>query len=82
MPWFVVVLAGCAVVIGWRRFSRYAAERDWVYNKHNPRPTGLTSLGTLEEIYQPSIRHVVEEITSEMARGNQDETGDRPFPLG
>jgi len=83
MRWFVIatlaVLALATIGYGWHRLSLYAARRDWIYNKHNPRPKGLTSLGLLEEIYQPAIRHVVDEIVSEKARGSQDESGDKPF---
>jgi hypothetical protein len=83
MAWYVVVavVAGAvALWFVWDRLSRFAAARDWIYHrKHNPRPKGLTSLGLLEEIYQPSIRYVVDEIAEEKARGGQAETGDKPF---
>jgi hypothetical protein len=62
------------------RLSRMAGERDWVYNKHNPRPRGGGTLGLLEEIYQPSIQHLVEERSSQRARGSQNESGDKPTP--
>jgi hypothetical protein len=84
MPWFVT-LGIVAVVIGliayaWHRLAVFAAERDWIYHeKHNPRPKGMTSLGLLEEIYQPSIQHMVQEIAEEKARGDQAQTGDKPF---
>lgn len=79
----MVVLAVFALWIGatmWALRSRWLADRGWVYNKHNPRPSGSGTLGLLEEIYQPSIRHVVEERSSERARGSQDESGDPPEP--
>ena len=80
MTWIVIA---AIVIVGWflwTRFSRFAAARDWIYHeKHNPRPEGLTSLGLLEEIYQPSIQHMVQEIAEEKARGDQAETGDKPF---
>lgn len=69
----VVVVVG---VFTWAMNSRLAAERGWVYNRYNPRPKGGGSLGLLEEIYQPSIRHVIEERSSEKARGSQDESGE------
>jgi len=70
------------VVVGYalHRLSRLAGERDWIYNKHNPRPRGGGTLGLLEEIYQPSIQHVVEERSSQRARGSQNESGDKPEP--
>ena len=67
-------------VVFWAQHSRWAGERGWVYNKHNPRPRGLGTLGILEEIYQPSIRHVIEERSSERARGSQDESGEGDDP--
>lgn len=67
-----------AIGYGIRRFSRIAGERDWIYNKHNPRPRGGGTLGLLEEIYQPSIQHVVEERSSQRSRGSQNESGDKP----
>jgi len=83
MNWFVVgpILAVTigAAAYGIHRFSVIAGERDWVYNKHNPRPRGGGTLGLLEEIYQPSIQHVIEERSSEKARGSQDESGDPGF---
>ena len=81
MPWYLtvaLVVSGAGLLaFGWRRFSRYAAERDWIYHeKHNPRPEGLSSLGLLEEIYQPAIEHMVQEIAEERARGSQDGQGE------
>jgi hypothetical protein len=32
----------------------------------------------LEAIYQPSIEHVIEERSSQHARGTQDESGEKP----
>lgn len=74
------VMLGIAVavplIVAWALNSRRAGERGWVYNKHNPRPRGVGTLGMLEEIYQPSIRYVIEERSSQQARGSQDESGD------
>ena len=74
------VFLGVPLLIAWALNSRWAAARGWVYNKHNPRPRGEGTLGMLEEIYQPSIRHVIEERSSQRARGSQDESGDKPNP--
>lgn len=68
------------LLVAWALSSRRAGERGWVYNKHNPRPRGSGTLGLLEEVYQPSIRHVIEEHSSQRARGSQDESGDKPEP--
>ena len=66
-------LIGLAI---WAANSRTAGERGWVYNRYNPRPRGMGTLGTLEAIYQPSIEHVIEERASEKARGDQADSGD------
>ena len=59
--------------------SRWAAKRGWVYNKHNPRPSGSgIPPGAFDQIFQPSIEHVIEEQSSERIRGDQDESGDMP----
>jgi hypothetical protein len=77
---FLIVMAVLAVGVTWFLRSKWAADRGWVYNRHNPRPRGGGSLGLLEEIYNPAIHHVIEERSSERARGSQDESGDKPFP--
>jgi hypothetical protein len=64
--------------VTWALNSRWAGERGWVYNRHNPRPRRTGTLGLLESIYQPSIEHVIEERSSQRARGTQDDSGDPP----
>ena len=58
--------------------SRWAGKRGWVFNKHNPRPIGSGMPMMLDQIYQPSIEHVIEEQTSESIRADQNESGDKP----
>lgn len=77
---FPIVILVLAVAVTWFLSSRWAADRDWVYNRHNPRPKGMGTLGLLEEIYQPGIHYLIEERSSERARGSQDESGDPPDP--
>ena len=74
----IVAVVLMSIGFALRRLSRLAGERDWVYNKHNPRPKGLGTLGLLESIYQPSIEYVIEERSSQKARGSQDESGEPP----
>ena len=74
----IVLVLGFIGVVAWAANSRTAGERGWVYNRYNPRPRGGGSLGLLEEIYQPSIRHVIEERSSQKARGDQAPSGDKP----
>ena len=68
-----------AIAFGVLASTRWAGERGWVYNKHNPRPPGAVgTLGIFEEMFQPGIEHVTEERNSERARADQDESGDKP----
>lgn len=78
----IVLVFGFIGFVLWASNSRLAGERGWVYNRYNPRPRGGGTLGLLEEIYQPSIEHVIEERSSEAARGSQDDSGDKPDPGG
>ena len=77
----LLVLSVVVAAVGFGIFSssRWAGERGWVYNKHNPRPPGNTgTLGMFEEMFQPGIEHVVEERISEELRADQDYSGDGP----
>jgi hypothetical protein len=76
----VVAVLLFVLFVAWALNSRWAGERGYVYNRHNPRPRGLGTLGLLETIYQPSIEYVIEERSSERARGTQDESGEKPEP--
>jgi hypothetical protein len=76
----VVVVVLFLAVVTWALNSRWAGERDLVYNRYNPRRRGGGTLGLLEAIYQPSIEYVIEERSSERARGSQDESGEGPDP--
>ncbi len=58
--------------------TRWAANQGWVFNKHNPRPSGHGVPLMLDEIYNPSISHVIEEQASESVRADQKESGDTP----
>ena len=67
------------IVFGLVASSRSAGERGWFYNKHNPRPPGVgLQPGAFDEIYQPSVRHVVAEKASERIRADQAESGHNP----
>jgi len=73
-----VVFVAFLVFLFWAMRSRVAGERGWVFNKYHPRPRGAGTIGLLESIYQPSIEYLIEERSSERARGSQDESGDKP----
>jgi len=65
-----------AIAFGVLANSRWAAHRGWVYNKHNPRPPGVGyAPGAFDEMFQPSVEHVIEERESERVRADQDEVG-------
>lgn len=53
--------------------------RGWVWyrNKNRPRPS---SLGLIEELYQPSIEHVANEHTREETEADQVESGEPVDP--
>ena len=79
----IVLVFGFIAFAFWAANSRWLAERGWVYNKHNRHlRRNVGSLGLLETIYQPSMEHVIEEESSSAARGDQDDSGDRPRPGG
>lgn len=72
----IAVVLG-AIAFGVLANTRWAGERGWVYNKHNPRPPGVgLQPGAFDEIYQPGIEHTIEERESERVRADQDESGD------
>lgn len=59
------------------RAALWAEARGWIFYKKKPRFRGST-LGFLEEIYNPSMQHVMEERDSERGSGSQEESGDDP----
>lgn len=82
MNWAITLglLAAGLALFGYtlNRAARAAGKRGWVYNKHNPRPRGSGIPGFLDQIYQPSIAHVIDEQSAERIRADQDESGDEP----
>lgn len=49
--------------------------RGWVYYRNPEAPKG-SSIGLLEEIYQPSMAHVIDEETREATEADQSESGE------
>ena len=72
-----IVLGVVAIVLGLVLFanSRWAAGRGWVFNKHNPRPSGSGIPTFVDEIFQPAVEHAATEETSEATRANRAESG-------
>jgi hypothetical protein len=80
-PTLQIVLAVVGIAVLWFvlvRFLRYAGRRGWVFNKHNPQQSRPMSLGLLEQIYQPSIQHVIEFEITDRTDAEQDESGEPP----
>lgn len=71
------VLTVAAVVV--HLVLTHANRRGWVYYR-NPDRRAPRSLGLLEEIYQPSIVHVIEEEVSAESRADVSESGDPEEP--
>ena len=71
---FIGVLAVALILVAVSN-SRWAGRKGWVYNKHNPRPPGVGMPKLLDEIYQPSVEHVIEQETSERTRADRSESG-------
>ena len=77
----VLAVVGIAVIlVALDRFLRYAGRRGWVFNKYNPKPSRPRSLGLFEEIYQPSIQHVIDFEITDRTDAEQDESGEPPDP--
>jgi uncharacterized membrane protein len=54
-------------------------KRGWVYYRSTDKPRPR-SLGLLEEIYQPSMTHVIDQETLEESVKHQSESGDPDKP--
>lgn len=82
MTWYfwLAIAVAATVLIGvvGNQLSRWAGGRGWVYNKHNPRPPGGSTFRPFDEVFEPSIRHVIEEQSSEQLRAEADESGAGP----
>ena len=65
----VLVLVAGHLLLTW------AERRGWVYYRSTDRPRPR-SLGLLEEIYQPSITHVIDQQVTEETEADQAESGE------
>ena len=75
---FVILgLVVAAVAFGVLASSRWAGERGWFYNKHNPRPSGSgVPSAAFGQIFKPELEHAIEEARSEAIRADQGEAAD------
>ena len=69
----IVVLSIAALTV--HLVLSWAERRGWIYYRDPDRPRAAT-LGLLEEIYQPSMTHVIDERSEEEARADQAESGE------
>jgi hypothetical protein len=71
----VVVAVLALVLIAGHLLLTWAERRGWVYYRstEHPRPR---SLGLFEEIYQPSVSHVMEQQVTEETEADQNESGE------
>jgi hypothetical protein len=65
----VLVLVAGHILLTW------AERRGWIYYRSTDRPRPR-SLGLLEEIYQPSITHVIDQQVTEETEADQAESGE------
>lgn len=81
MTWVIAavlaVAAGAAVLYGLHRVATWAEGRGWIYYRSEDRK-GPLPMGMLEEIYQPSVEHLVVEVSDDAIRADQDESGADP----
>ena len=69
----VVVLA--LVIVGGHLFLTWAERRGWVYYRSTDRPKPH-SFGLFEEIYQPSVTHVIDQQVTEETEADQAASGE------
>jgi hypothetical protein len=82
MPWYLVL--GAVATLGLVALATHLLltlfnKRGWVYYRNPDAPKG-SSLGLLEEIYQPSVTHVIDQQTLEDSVTDQSESGDPEAP--
>lgn len=78
MVWVVlvaIVVALALVIIGGHLLLTWAERRGWVYYRSTDRPRPH-SLGLFEEIYQPSVTHVIDQQVVEETEADQAESGE------
>jgi hypothetical protein len=69
----VVVLV--LVLVAGHLLLTWAERRGWIYYRSTDRPRPR-SLGLLEEIYQPSIAHVIDRQVTEETEADQAQSGE------
>ena len=72
---FSIVAILALVLVAGHVLLTWSERRGWVYYRSTDRPRPR-SLGLLEEIYQPSITHVIEQQVTEETEADQAKSGD------
>jgi len=78
MVWVVlvaIVVTLALVIVGGHLLLTWAERRGWVYYRSSDRPRPH-SLGLFEEIYQPSVTHVIDQQVMEETEADQAESGE------
>lgn len=78
MVWVVlvaIVATLALVIVGGHLLLTWAERRGWVYYRSSDRPRPH-SLGLFEEIYQPSVTHVIDQQVMEETEADQAESGE------
>lgn len=70
----VVIVVLPLVLIAGHVLLTWAERRGWVYYRSTDRPRPR-SLGLFEEIYQPSVTHVIDQQITEETEADQAESG-------
>jgi len=63
------------VLVAGHLLLTWAERRGWVYYRSTDRPRPR-SLGLFEEIYQPSVTHVIDQEVTEETEADQTESGE------
>lgn len=84
MTWWMWVLLAAAAGYGLHRCALWAEGRGWIYYREKRMPSGAAGLAMMHvaQIFEPEIAHVIEEITSEAARGGMTDPTGQGSPPG
>lgn len=72
---FCVIAVLALVLVAGHSLLTWAERRGWVYYRSTDRPRPH-SLGLFEEIYQPSVTHVIDHQVTEETEADQSESGE------
>lgn len=69
----VIIVAAAAILVLLHLGLLAAERRGWIFYRNRPR---IQALGILEEVFQPSIQHVIAEETAQKSRREQADSGE------